>query len=509
MGTDRQRIMRRYAIAVHRWLGVALAGFFLLWFPSGIGMMYWEFPAVTAADRLERAPALRPAAIRLSPAEAITALGATQPPTRLTLEMFDGRPVYRARGRAWLKPSRGAGTAGEEAIVYADTGERQTAVPPAMRDRIAAAWTGEPAGAARVEPLHDADQWTVDGTFDDLGPLWKYSWPDGRQVYVSQATGDVVQYTTTASRIGAYLGPIPHWLYFTPLRKHLREWRVLVISSSAIAVVTAMLGLTIGVSLYSPRKRYRRGARPTGNPYRGVKRWHLAVGLVFGAAAATWAFSGLLSMEPLRTGAAIRDERAAREARISASLRGPLQLSAFASKTPNEALAELSAFDVKQLELATVAGAPVYIATLGHGSTLVAPVVGTPRRAFDHHVIDDLLTRAAEPYRVADVRLIDRYDAYYRDRHRRQPLPVVRLLVDDGSQSRYYVDPATARLVGAYDSRDWVSRWLYHGLHSLDVPGLADRHPAWDIVMLAFMIGGTALSMTALALAWKVLSRAR
>ena len=39
--------MIKTAVFLHRWLGVALCLFFLLWFPSGIGMMYWDFPAVT------------------------------------------------------------------------------------------------------------------------------------------------------------------------------------------------------------------------------------------------------------------------------------------------------------------------------------------------------------------------------------------------------------------------------------------------------------------------------
>ena len=62
--------LKRSLILVHRWLGVALCLLFLLWFASGIGMMYWDFPGVTPADRLERSPALAPAAIVLSPAEA-------------------------------------------------------------------------------------------------------------------------------------------------------------------------------------------------------------------------------------------------------------------------------------------------------------------------------------------------------------------------------------------------------------------------------------------------------
>ena len=51
-------MMKRSIVFLHRWLGVALSVLFLLWFVSGIGMMYWTFPDVSPADRLERAPAL-------------------------------------------------------------------------------------------------------------------------------------------------------------------------------------------------------------------------------------------------------------------------------------------------------------------------------------------------------------------------------------------------------------------------------------------------------------------
>ena len=52
-----------------------------------------------------------------------------------------------------------------------------------------------------------------------------------------------------------------------------------------------------------------------------------------------------------------------------------------------------------------------------------------------------------------------------------------------------------------------MSRWLYHGLHSLDFPWLYDYRPLWDIVVITFMLGGTALCVTSLILAWRVLGR--
>ena len=50
--------------------------------------------------------------------------------------------------------------------------------------------------------------------------------------------------------------------------------------------------------MYSPSKRYRNAGVATSIPYRGQKRWHMVLGLIFGLGAVTWAFSGMLSMDP-------------------------------------------------------------------------------------------------------------------------------------------------------------------------------------------------------------------
>src|SRR6185436_13914127 len=85
-------------IVVHRWLGVALCVLFTLWFASGIGMMYWGMPAITAQDRLDRMPALDPSGISLSPEEAAARIDESPSPTQIRLTSFDGRPAYRFGG---------------------------------------------------------------------------------------------------------------------------------------------------------------------------------------------------------------------------------------------------------------------------------------------------------------------------------------------------------------------------------------------------------------------------
>ncbi len=480
-------MLKRSAIFVHRWLGVALCLFFLLWFPSGIGMMYWDFPSVSAGDRLDRSAALDPSTIHLSPAEAYAALGQSQPPAQVRLNTFDGRPVYRFRA------GRG------ESLVYADTGARQVDVSNALMARIASAWVRQPADAAIVETIDDADQWTVEGSFRSLRPLLKYSWSNGEQVYVSRPSGEVVQYTTTASRIGAYLGPIPHWLYFTPLRTHQPAWSRVVIWSSGLGTIAAMLGIIVGVWMYSPSRRYRVAGAATGIPYQGQKRWHVVLGLIFGLGAATWAFSGMLSMDPLPS------SQAGNLTDIPQALRGRLPLAAFAAKDPGVALSQLPHLQVKELELTSFAGEPIYIATLGEGATRILPLIGPSRSEFDRQRIVDVVTKAAQPYGLVETRVLDQYDVYYLDRHRQRPLPVILARVNDADHTRYYIDPRTARIVGSYSSRQWITRWLYHGLHSLDFPWLYNYRPAWDIVVVTFMLGGTALCVTSLILAWRVI----
>ena len=68
-------MLRRSLIAVHRWLGLALALPFIVWFLSGFVMLYRTFPEVTPADRLQRAPMLDTARVAVTVDRAVAASG--------------------------------------------------------------------------------------------------------------------------------------------------------------------------------------------------------------------------------------------------------------------------------------------------------------------------------------------------------------------------------------------------------------------------------------------------
>ena len=492
--------LKRLAIFAHRWTGAAFCLLFSWWFISGIFMMYFDYPEVTERDRLAHSQPIDGAQVKLSPDEAWAQLKMPGAPDEVIVETFDGRAAY------WFR------IGGSQKIVYADNGQVQEKPTPELNLRTAARWAGQAIGEARIEKKVPEDQWTVGGIYRNYAPLTKYSWPNGGEVYVSGVRGEVVQFTTRLSRAGAWLGPIPHWLYFTPLRKNGRLWSRIVIWLSGTATVVALLGLIAGLSMYSPAKRYRSGGVPTGIPYAGPKRLHMILGLFFGLLACTWAFSGMLSMDPFPS--STTDDSGASSAIVAALNGEPFSFESFAAKHPRDALAQAAGNlrfvgleeKIKQLEFITIAGEPLYLATQDANRSIPIPVRGV-KIQFDLSRLIDIVTRASQPAGLAEARLITKYDAYYLDRHDELPLPALRVRLRDAQQTTLYIDPRTARIVGGYSSAMWAERWLYHGFHSINLPWLYNHRPAWDLVVLTLMLGGTTLCITSVIIGWRLIRR--
>jgi hypothetical protein len=193
------------------------------------------------------------------------------------------------------------------------------------------------------------------------------------------------------------------------------------------------------------------------------------------------------------------------EPNIYRALRGDLDPTAFDARHPRDVLERLRDQSVKEVELSSFAGEAFYLARLADGETRVVPMQGEPRASFDQKDVVRVVSAAAEGRMTT--RVLSQYDRYYLDRTRRLPLPVVLAEGTAGAQTRYYIDPKTARIIQTYDSSKWVNRWLYNGLHSLNFPWLYNYRPLWDIVVITLMLGGTALCVTSLVLAWRVLGR--
>ncbi len=483
------KLLRKLLILTHRYLGIVFSALIVMWFATGITMMYaGGMPELTPERRLEGQEPVDLTRVRFTPAEAAARAEFDPPPSRASLVSVLGRPAYRFSDQ------------GDTVIVFADTAGIEYEFSQPQTQEIAARFARVPLERAHfVAALAKTDQWTV-GMARAL-PLHKYSIDDGAgtEVYVSPVTADVALLTTSRSRALAWVSAIPHWLYFKALRDTPRVWFRVVVWASAIATALAVLGLVLGVT------QYRRG-RPTlaaSIPYAGWMRWHYITGVVFGFFAVTWAFSGLLSMEPFEWTNA--EGLGVPPAALSG---GRLELAAFPRMDPEQWQRLLGGAPLKEVELARMQGDAYYVVHRASAPLIVSATTLQPRtQPFSTDSIVSRVKAAVTGAPIADVQVLRDYDSYYYDRDHQAPLPVVRIRFTDPAATWMYIDPQRNRMVASIPRLKRVERWLYHGFHSLDVGYLYTR-PVWDIVMIVLLTGGLVTSGIGLYLGVKRVLRA-
>jgi PepSY-associated transmembrane protein len=465
--------LRKWTILIHRWLGIVLSLLFVVWFISGIAMIYaGGMPSLTREERLERLPPLDLSKIKLNPSEALEKAELGRPPGAVTLLNVMDRPAYRFGGR-------------DPVIVFADNGDLLGEVGEAEAITIAGRFMKLP-----VEKLHYAglltkpDQWTV-GERGQL-PMHKITVddPDRTELYVSEASAEVGLITTRGTRALAWVAAIPHWLYFASLRSNGPLWSQVVIWSSAIGTVLALLGIVVGVVQFSRSRPHI--------PYAGWMRWHYITGAIFGVFTATWVFSGMLSMEPFPGPAGPGTGGGLRQALSG----GPLNLPGFPpvdTASWNQVLPDRS---IKEIDFLRIQGDPHYVVRGVEAKPLLLTAAPLQIRK-EPFPIDSVMSRVRQnipDVPIAESQLLASYDSYYYARGFERPLPVLRLKFADADSTWIYIDPAMSQAVARFTSRDRVERWLYHGLHSLDFPFWYYERPLWDIGVIVLSLGGIATS---------------
>ncbi|MEQ8955318.1 MAG: PepSY domain-containing protein, partial [Gammaproteobacteria bacterium] len=159
---------KQWLFTIHRWLGVGMCLLFLLWFASGIVMMYVEYPELTYQEYLENSPALDLEEVAIEPAAALGGLGVTRLVSSLSLSTVLGRPAYHF-----------ALDDGERLTVFADSGAALNGLDE-ERAIQAAALSGFSRGDAAPQHLGliELDQWTVSEVLNPARPLHKVALGD-------------------------------------------------------------------------------------------------------------------------------------------------------------------------------------------------------------------------------------------------------------------------------------------------------------------------------------------
>jgi len=474
--------IRRALVYTHRWLGIVGCIFFIAWFVSGVVLMYARMPELTAADRRALLPDLDLSTARLSPPEAAQALGLT--PRRVRIGMIGARPVYR------LLSDRGWTT------VFADTGTPY--IQSSEAEVVAEVKRALPEAAPTVRydaRLDDADQWTFDSR--QLAPLHRVSLGDaaGTMLYLSDVSSEPVMKTTRRDRFWGYAGAVVHWIYFTPFRKQSAAWAQTLIWGSVGGCGLCLSGLVWGVWRFSPWHRYRLKRQQYRSPYAGAMRWHHYAGLLFGFTTFTWIFSGLLSMDPWDWHPGTAPAATERD-RLSGGALRVETMTLDALRTGVSALARASGRTPKELESVQLLSEP-FLESDGRLVSVLEPSLGA-FEAFDHDVMMAAAATLMPDTPRVGTEWLDRYDAYYYDRHGELNLPVLRVRYANTQQTWLYLDPKRGEIVRKEERLTRLNRWLYHGFHSFDFPFLYYRRPLWDVVVIVLSTGGLVSAIAAI-----------
>jgi hypothetical protein len=505
------RFVKTLLILSHRYIGIPLSFMFVLWFVSAFFMIYTGgMPRITPAMQADGAEPIDFSSVTLTPEQAMEAAGFAPP--NASLRTILQRPVYEFR-----EPGYGS------TFIYADTGAAMARLDEQQSAQLAASFLEIPVEQLTFAgSLSEVDQWTLTSSADL--PLYKFTADDGlgTEVYVSPDKAIVSVYTTSRSRMLAWFGTIPHWLYFTSLRMNQPLWYDIIVWSSGIGCVMAALGLCLGVTQW---RRLKPFSLKRAIPYQGLMRWHYILGVVFGVFTLTWVFSGLLSMEPFawttaRSVAIDGDVYA--EGELDLAAYPPLNSLAWKSFTQNE---------IKQIDFNWIQGEPYLLANYSvptdsssvkrdrlhqpyniagqseAQSLLVNASTGTVSPGFDVEQMVAKLDASVTDASVTEYTLLDSYDDYYYSRQSQLPLPVLRIKFDDPVTSWVYVDPDRSELLTAVNKWSRLERWLYNGLHSLDFAFWYHQRPLWDIGVIVLLLGGLGTSLIGLYFGLRRLNR--
>lgn len=484
---------------IHRWAGVALALFMLLWMISGLVIVYAGSLPVSRGQQLAHAPALAVEAGWLSLGEAwqrsAEARKARDPRNNALaaqdarLTRVDGVPVWQVEDE---RGQRFAISALDGSVVE---------IPPERAVRIAGRWLGEAAGPGTLSFVDTQDAISSLRNYTAFKPFHRVAVDDGAgtELLVSARTGEVLQEATRWQRGVFIAGNWLHMLRFLDNAGLSESRRDVLLWTGGIAFAAGLTGMIIGWIRWRPglfgRPTYAQGrTQPYG---RFWLRWHFWSGLIGGTFAVLWAFSGTLVNNPFQL--------------FSAATASRDELTRYYDRKLPEIAAQwrpasVVGANVVELGWRHLGDQSVLLAHTRDGRRLPQTVPGTVS-SFDDQAVQQAAARlSGGKAAVASLVRQDEYDSYYFPNHRQgaleKPLPVVRVELADAGNTHLYVDPQDGALLLKQDASRRVYRWLFSALHHWDVGWLYLR-PLWDVWMLAWIGLGLVLAVSSVVLGWR------
>ncbi len=494
-------MIRKLFSSIHKILGIPLSIIFLIWFLSGIAMIWHSFP--------RRAQPLSQQTLTFTELSVDSILNLL-PDDSAEIHSISIACLY---GHDAVKIE----AADSSYNFYLDTLEPVGPFKESHRAEVLKYWCNAP--VARIDTLTDVDQWIPFDRWMEKMPIYKYYFDDpaGHQLYMT-TDGDVIQFTSKSDRRWAWISGIPHWLYFTPLRRNQQLWTDVVIWAALFGCIMCLTGIIVAIMTWW---NHRKINGVWHSPYRKFWwKWHFILGLMFGWCAITFAFSGYMSMADLPS--FLKKENPAERIAGNGHQRGNRKgiregrRGSFGKRrmAPTDAYLLPANEILKSDSVVSISweawnGHPYYRVCYKNSIRNIDAAICGSLSDFtltEEMVMEDSKRQLPDSIQRT-VKFINEYDDdYYSRKTDRALLPVYKVSADDYMHTVIYYDPVklTSRKVDDYSR---TRRFLYSGLHSLNIKLFTDRPWLWYSVMLILLCGGSLLSVTGLVLALQWLRR--
>ena len=327
-------------------------------------------------------------------------------------------------------------------------------------------------------------------------------------------------------------------------------------------MLMTVTGIVVGIWRVALKPRFRHKGVPSYTPYSAWMKWHHYTGLAFGLFGVSWILSGMIPIttfpvpgweevakrvesngEGFIMGNPTVSPRSSMTKEMARAITGgALNLQTVSLEGLRAAVAKVQEkFAPKEMELLQFRGEPYFIAyrppvdsagaerwsannsinafNLPQDNAHVFVSLQHPENglltSFPNDVMEQASREAMPKVPVIASEWLTEEDDYYHqttatfELGRHKPayvFPVLRVRYADADQTWLYFTPSLGQMV-KFDSRDRANRWWYYSLHAMDWPGLFERRPLWDIVMIVLLAGLGAISVTTLLPAYRRLKR--
>ena len=469
----------------HKYTGIIISGFFLMWFVTGVILIYHPYPKLSEREYNSMKETL-PSSL---PELAYMQERIDGEPESIRIRQFQGQTLMD------IKTEKGK---------YQLTTDTLNDIKPIdfkCVEKVARQWTDAP--VIKVDTLHQRRQWVLYTKYEKELPIYKFHFEDKdkTQLFISGRTADVQQLTTAKTRFWAYIGAIPHKLYIPAIRKDVDRWKAFIVTGASVCLAAALTGFVYGLYIFLRRKRVK---GEWGNPYR--KRWqriHFSFGLIFGIFLIWWAISGIFSMSRvpqwiIRTEAPFTFDKT----RLWGKNLLPMDNYRLSFNKLKETYPQL-----KEISLARFADIPVYVVIEGENkryvdaSTEQVKILHIPQKT-----IEEGFSKMYGEDTPVKVSILNEYDNYYVNLRSTYTLPVYKVEVGNNDEELYYISPEDG-YIKYLNKNKKADKWLFSAIHYLNLPWLISRPWLWTVCIWILCSGCAVVCLSGVVLGMKSLLR--